>query len=149
MFRILFGEIKNGKLKRLAYLGWYFALALMVLLTALGIGAGIGVAERIVGGNLAEAQSLLAERFGVVGLIGIIGVFAVLGFAFANIAAKRVRDMGLPGWWVIAAAFVIGTLASSIGEQISGIWTLATTLALLLIPSNAFGGAFKSHRRDT
>jgi uncharacterized membrane protein YhaH (DUF805 family) len=142
MFRTLFGEIQDGRLQRLQYLGWYIVLAVLMLLVGLGIGAGIGIAERMVGGSLAEAQALITERFGAVGLIGIVVVCGVLLFAYTNIAAKRVRDMGLPGWWVILAAVIVGALISAFaGQQVSGLWTLATTLALLLIPSSAFGGA--------
>ncbi|MEI2770233.1 MAG: DUF805 domain-containing protein [Candidatus Competibacter sp.] len=141
MFRTLFGGVQDGRLQRLPYLGWHIALTVLMVLVGLGIGAGIGIAERMVGGSLAESQALIAERFGIVGMIAVVVVFGVLLFAHANIAAKRVRDTGLPGWWVILAAVIVGVLISAFaGQQASGLWTLATTLALLLIPSNAFGG---------
>ena len=53
--------------------------------------------------------------------------------------AKRIRDIGLPGWWgVVIIAVVSGVVSVVISEAASsGLHTLIW-VALLLIPTKAF-----------
>ena len=69
----------------------------LVLVIGFGIGASIGLAERVVGGEVADAQTAITENLGIPGVVVIIAIFSVLLFAHLNVAAKRIRDMGLPG----------------------------------------------------
>lgn len=138
MFNALLGDIKTGRLLRLQYLGYSVLLFLLffafVMLVVLAIGAG----EHLLGGNLQEAQNQLREWFTLPFMI-IFGVlmmvFTFIGF---NIMAKRIRDIGLPGWWSI---FVIVILESAISYYVSqqassGLHSLIWLL-LVIVPSNA------------
>jgi len=138
MLNVLFGEIATGRLKRLPYLGWYALLALLVLLAGFGIGASFGLAERSAGGNIADAQALIADKFGILGIVLIVAVFAVLLFAQLNIAAKRIRDIGLPGWLVLLGLLVVaGLIGQFVSQQIAAVIELLFVVALLLLPSDA------------
>jgi uncharacterized membrane protein YhaH (DUF805 family) len=140
MIRTLFADLSSGRLQRLPYLGWYAVLALFVLVIGFGIGASIGLAERASGGEAADAQMVITEHLGVVGLVLIIAIFSVLLFAHLNIAAKRIRDMGLPGWLVLLGLIIVGGLIGTLaGQGIGALFNLLGLLALFLIPSNAFG----------
>ena len=141
MLTTIFGDIQSGRLQRLPYLGYYLAIVLLILLAGVGIGASIGLAERTVGGDLAEAQQLIAEKFGLIGLVLIVVVFAVLLFAQLNIAAKRVRDIGLAApWLVLLGVFIlVGAVSRLVGPELAGILNLVVFLALLLIPTGALG----------
>jgi len=140
MIKTLFGDLSSGRLQRLPYLGWYAVLALFVLVIGFGIGASIGLAERAGGGEMADAQMVITEHLGVVGMVLIIGIFSVLLFAHLNIAAKRIRDMGLPGWLVLLGVIIAGGLIGTLaGQGIGALFNLLGLLALLLVPSNAFG----------
>ncbi len=63
MFKVLFGDITNGRLMRLPYLGYSLLLTLLVIGFGLAIVLAIGVGEHIVGGNLQDAQDKLREWF--------------------------------------------------------------------------------------
>ena len=144
MFKTLFGDLSTGRLQRLPYLGWYAALAVLVLVIGFGIGASIGLAERVVGGEVADAQMAITEHLGIPGVVVIIAIFSVLLFAHLNIAAKRIRDMGLPGWLVLLGVIIVsGLIGTLAGQQIGALFNLIGLLALLLIPSNALGGRSK------
>ena len=137
MLNVLFGEIATGRLKRLPFLGWYALLALLVLMAGFGIGASVGLAERSAGGNIADAQALIADKFGILGIVLIVAVFAVLLFAQLNIAAKRIRDIGLPGWLVLLGLLVVaGLVGQFVSRQIAAVIELLFGVALLLLPSD-------------
>jgi uncharacterized membrane protein YhaH (DUF805 family) len=140
MFQILFGEIQGGRLKRLPYLGYYLLLVLLFLVVGIGVGVALGVSERMVGGDLVEAQAIVAERFGVVGIVGVVAVVALILFAQLNLAAKRVRDMGIgAAWLVLFAVLLLVTLASSVlGQEYAGLINLIFFVILVLVPTDAF-----------
>jgi len=139
MFNIFFGEFQIGRLARLPYLGYYLALTLLIVLAGIGIGASVGIAERIGGGNMADTEAVIAEKFGLVGFLLIVAVLAVWLLVELNITATRIRDMGLPGWWVFLGGLIISALVSQFaGPQAVGIVNLLMFLALVLILSDAF-----------
>ena len=154
MFTVLFGDVKGGRLARLPYLGY------LVLLMAIGMGimfGGIvivGGIERMMGGDIQQTQEMLLQNFGVPGLILIVVVALLLGFANLNIAAKRIRDMGLPGWWTMLGVVIVSMAVALVfpGETIvqdgqtlmqsslpSSVLDLVVFAALLLVPGNMFG----------
>ncbi len=140
MIKTFFGDIKSGRLQRLPYLGYSVLVAILFFLVMFAIVATIAGAEKIIGGNLQAAQQILRENFSGIFLIFVALFVFVLGFVSANIAAKRFRDMGLPGWWAVAVVVVLSGLISAvisqnIGNAISG----ASFLILLFVPSNTFG----------
>jgi uncharacterized membrane protein YhaH (DUF805 family) len=98
MWRVLFGDITSGRLARLPFLGYRILLAVIFVVIAVRIGAAIGVAEQMVGGDIPSAQAKLRETLGVPSLLLISVIAALLLFVDANLKAKRIRDIGLPGW---------------------------------------------------
>ena len=139
MLNVLIGDIKNGRLLRLQYLGYALFLILLFSLFAFGTILAIGAGEHILGGDLQQAQAQLQEWFSLPFLLIFIVFMAVLSFMSLNIMAKRIRDMGLPGWWMVLILFVLESVVSYfISQQVSsGLHTLIWIL-LVLIPSDVF-----------
>lgn len=139
MLKPLFGDTATGRLARLPYLGYWILLGLLSVVIAIGIGASIGVAENAIGGDIQEAQAQLREHLGLPAVVLIFAVGMLLLFANLNLMAKRLRDMGLPAWWVVLGFVVISAvLSGGISEQASGGLYFVFWLALLLIPTDMF-----------
>ena len=103
----------------------------------LAIALSIGVGEQIIGGNLQQAQDQLREWLTLPFFI-IFGLALILFlFGWINIMAKRIRDIGLPGWWTTLIIFLLGVGASFVfsgqhgGGSHSFIW-----IVLLFVPTN-------------
>jgi len=149
MFNTYFGSVTSGRLLRLPFVGYIILLNVVFIALMLGGAASLGVAENMVGGDLTQAQQMLSEKFGIPAMIIIaIIIFGVL-FATLNLKAKRIRDMGLPGWKTLLAAWaaliVIAIIVSMVfgantetTEQITSIVSSIAILALIFIPSNTF-----------
>ncbi|MBK1722630.1 DUF805 domain-containing protein [Thiocystis violacea] len=140
MLKPLYGELTTGRLKRLPYLGYYILVSALILLVGFGIGASVGLAERMQGGEVADAQALLQDKLGLAGLLLIAVVFGVLFFAHLNLAAKRIRDIGLPGWWILLSIAALGVFASIVGgSQLASGINLLILFSVFMLPSDAFG----------
>jgi uncharacterized membrane protein YhaH (DUF805 family) len=139
MFKVLLGDIKNGRLKRLQYLGYTILLGVLMFGFGLAIVLGIGAGEHIIGGNLQQAQDQLREWFTLPFFI-IFGPISVLFlFAGINIMAKRIRDIGLPGWWTTLTILVLEIIASLIlSEQVGSGFHSLIWIVLLLVPTDTF-----------
>ena len=140
MLKKLFGEVKTGRLNRLAFLGYWVLLTAFMIAMGFAIVLAIGAGEMLIGGDLAEAQETLRKWFTaptviVVGLVSMVTLFGHL-----NIIAKRVRDIGLPGWWVVLLLAIVGVVVSiQISEQASNALSMICFFALLLIPGKVVG----------
>lgn len=139
MIKILFGEIKTGRLKRFAFLAYSLILQLIVFGTFLAIVVAIGAGEHLIGGDLRQAQEILREWFSAP-FFFIFGLFMTLiGFAGLNLTVKRIRDTGLPGWWVLVAIFIVEIIvAIFMTQKTSANLHILLTIILLFIPSNTF-----------
>lgn len=137
MVKVFLGNIINGRLKRLQYFGYSLLLGVLVVGFGLIIGLAIGAGEHIVGGNLQQAQALLREWLTLPFLI-VFGLASVLClFGGINIMAKRIRDIGLPGWWTTLIILVLEVSASfAFSEQHSGGLHSIIWIALLLVPTD-------------
>jgi hypothetical protein len=109
MLEAFIGDITGGRLGRLQFLGYWILLAIIVIVIGLGIGAAVGAAEQMVGGDLQSAQVKLREALGVPALLLISVVFALLLFIGANLKAKRIRDVGLPVWSSAPGTWSLGS----------------------------------------
>jgi len=141
MFRALWGDIQNGRLERLPFLGWHLLVSLLAALLAFGIGALIGAAERMAGGQAVEHELALADSLGTTGLLAVALIFALLLMAQLNLMAKRARDMGLPIPWLLVLGWLVlsGLVSSGGGAALGGLLSLIVMLALLFVPAGAFG----------
>lgn len=138
MLKTLFGEVRNGRLKRLQYVGYSLLLTLLMMGVGLAIAMSIGLAEDVIGGDLQQSRDILRERFTLPYIVVFAAATLLFIFSGANIMAKRIRDIGLPGWWSVLALLVLfAILASVIPDQVtSGLQSLVW-IVLSLIPGNA------------
>ncbi len=139
MLRVYFADLSDGRLNRLGYLAYWLGLVLFVIVISVAAGLAIGLYEQTTGGGFPPTQDELVAQVGQPAMILFALVGVVLVFVSLNLQAKRLRDMGLPGWPV--AAILVGinlavsaTLSEGAGAVLSGI----VFLALVLIPSNTF-----------
>lgn len=140
MIKTLFKDVAFGRIARLSYLGHSILLFLLLIAYMLIVVLAVGAGEHIIGGDLQQAQDQLRGMMTLPFLIITGIVMGLLIFAGLNIMAKRIRDIGLPGWWIVLALIVLGMLLSYFVSQQagSGLHTLAWVL-LVLIPGNAVG----------
>ncbi|QNT70526.1 DUF805 domain-containing protein [Defluviicoccus vanus] len=149
MLTALFGDVRDGRLQRLPYLG--YCLLLLLLVFAIGVaftvllGGSEGLSEAITGGDAEKAKELLLQHLSSTAisllLVATIVIGAAISFANINLQAKRLRDMGLPGWLGVAAIFGLELVITAlVGNQTASIFHLVTFLALLLIPTATFAG---------
>lgn len=139
MITAYFGDIRDGRLTRLQFLGYFALIAIIifgfVIATVLAIGAG----EHLIGGDLTAAQDTLRNTLGGPFIIVYAMFLIAIVFMLMNITAKRARDIGLPGWLVVLALVVISFLLSSlISDDASNVFSGLVLLALLLISTDAF-----------
>jgi len=138
MINILIGDIKTGRLLRLQYFAYSLFLLFMVISFVLLTVFAMGIGEHLLGGNLQQAQTQLRDWF-TLPFILIYGVLIIiLIFISINLMAKRIRDIGLPGWLTVIGIIILeGIVSATISEESgSGLHTLAW-LILVLVPSNA------------
>ncbi len=146
MLGTYFGEIKTGKLKRLAYLRYSILLNIIVLAIVFGAIAFVAGIENLSAGNLQETQAKLMQNFGRPAMIAVLLFGAFVAFANINLMAKRFRDMGLAGWWSVLAVIVLSAVVGTVFQSpdpetpalIPGILNAVVWIILLLVPSNAF-----------
>lgn len=139
MFKKIFGDVAKGQLLRLPYLGYSVLLFVLLAVFMIAIGLMIGGAEQMMGGDIQQAQDKLREWLTLPFMVIFSIVMAVFLFAGFNIMAKRIRNIGLPGWWSIVVIIVVGALVTAFVSQQagSGLNTLIW-LGLVLIPGKAF-----------
>ena len=140
MIKTLFKDVAFGRIARLSYLGHSILLMVLLMAYMLIVVLAIGAGEHIIGGDLQQAQDQLRGMLTLPFLIMTGIVMGLLMFAGLNIMAKRIRDIGLPGWWMVLALIVLGMLLSYFVSQQagSGLHTLIWIL-LVLIPGKSFG----------
>ena len=167
MLKTYFGEWGEGKLQRLPYLGYHILLMLLIIVIILAGIFAVGAAENLMGGDLATAQKMLMDKFGLVAIIGIGLLIFIAMLGQINILGKRIRDMGLPVLWTIFAIIAlsmvlnlvfppqeVGISASAVQtangsaaaissvtktNMIIQLFDTVIFLCLVLIPSNTFG----------
>lgn len=168
MLKTYFGEWGTGKLQRLPYFGYHILLIVLIIAIILGSIATVGAVENFMGGNLAETQKMLMDKFGFVAIAGIMILIFAAMLGQLNILGKRIRDMGLPVLMTIIGIMLISLIlnialppqemaisASAVQTADGSAAAVATTttstniivqifdmivfLCLVFIPSNTFG----------
>jgi len=138
MVKALFGEVKIGRLMRLPYLGYSVLLSLLMFGFGFAVVLAIGAGEHIIGGDLQQAQDRLREQLTLPVMLLMAVIMPLFVFIGANIMAKRIRDIGLPGWWMVLAIFVISAVVSyMISDEVSSALNTLIWVVILLVPSNA------------
>lgn len=142
MLQTIFGELRNGRVSRLRFLAAYLVLTVAgmgVMLALLWLsGAAADAAAQEAGPE--EFDAVLANLGGG-WLLTLAATGLLLFFGQINLWAKRLRDMGLPGWWTVLILIGLGAVVSGfVSGQVSSGLNLAVLLALLLVPGGAFGG---------
>ena len=137
-------DTSQGRLQRLPYLGYSLLLQLALVLFIMAIVFALGLGEHVVGGDLAQAQSLLQEKFSTPLLLVCLLVGLLFTFANLNITAKRIRDTGLPGWRGVAVIAVASVVLAMVLPQVASGFQTLCWVALLVIPSDVFSGQKRS-----
>ena len=138
MIKALLGDVKTGRLMRLQYLGYSLLVYLLMLGFVFVVILAIGAGEHIIGGDLQHAQDKLREMFTLPAMIVFAVIMPLLLFMVANIMAKRIRDIGLPGWWSVLAIIVItGIVSYMVSNEVSNGLSTLIWVVLLLVPSNS------------
>ena len=156
MKEVFFGGWREGRLKRLPYLGY----SLLLIVIPVAVVFGVFFLLNGFTGTLGNGSELLAG-IGLIAMILVVLSALILLVANLNITAKRFRDMGLPGWWSVAVMFLLAMvlqalfdgesmlanaeMAGSVGAQhsseitVTDIFNLIMFLILVLVPSGTFG----------
>lgn len=144
MLQILFGDIKFGRLARLPYFIYSLLFNLVVIGIGIGVVLSIGAGEQIISGDIQQAQQKILSMFSGPFLLIFLVVTILLVFSWYNLMAKRIRDIGISGWWAVLAIVILESIISVniSGEASSGMHTLIW-IVLLLIPSNTFEKTIK------
>ena len=138
MIKALFGEVKTGRLMRLQYLGYSVLLSLLMFGFGLAVVMAIGVGEHIAGGDLQQVQDQLLEQLTLPAILVMAVVMPLFLFVGVNIMAKRIRDIGLPGWWTVLAIFIVsGIVSYMVSENAGNIVNTLAWVAAVFVPSNA------------
>ena len=139
MLTTLFGDIVDGRLHRLPFLGWMVALQLIVFVTTLGIVVAVFGAEALFQTDLEEAQHLLRQYLAGPFVLGIWALGLLYIFIHANLLAKRARDIGFAGWFFLAMVVVAYGLVYYLVSEKAATWlNLLAFVALLVLPTNLF-----------
>lgn len=140
MVRTMFGEIFRGRLARLPFIGAMIGLVLVAVLVSAVIVISVGVAESLVAGDLLATQALVHASIGLPAFLAVALLYLALTFGYFNLIAKRVRDIGLPGWAVVIGWLIaIALLRRSGAEGTVAILSLIALACLLLLPGRRPG----------
>jgi uncharacterized membrane protein YhaH (DUF805 family) len=138
MIKALLGDVKTGRLMRLQYLGYSLLVYLLMFGFVFVVILAIDAGEHIIGGDLQYAQDKLREMFTLPAMIVFAVIMPLFLFMVANIMAKRIRDIGLPGWWSVLAIIVItGIVSYMVSNEVSNGLSTLIWVVLLLVPSNS------------
>ena len=137
-----FGSVTSGRLQTQRFIILWLALMIAFVVLGMLIVVSIGIAERLIGGDLATAQKLLAEKLGIPAIVAVFAISVLFGFAKLNIIAKRARDIGLPGWLTaIVLAGLIGGSTQAAGPGLAGGLGMLLLIVLTFVPTNALARA--------
>jgi uncharacterized membrane protein YhaH (DUF805 family) len=132
MINTYFKEWGTGKLQRLPYIGYHFLLIILTALVLIGAVIAVGATEQVLGGNLVQTQTMIANKFGwLLAVLLPILVLSVMS-AQVNILGKRIRDIGLPVLSTIVAIIALSLVLNFLfpPEIISATTTSVQTATL-------------------
>lgn len=131
MIQVLFGQARSGTVKRLPFVLYVTAIHLSLLLFVIAIGVSAGLLEHAASGDIEKTQLALSDWLSLP-TVALVVVFSLaITFANFNLVAKRIRDIGLPGWLSV----LIYLIARSVLPYLVGyaIGMLLDTVFMLLL----------------
>lgn len=130
MITLLFDQVRTGRAGRLAFVKGLAVLALAFALATVVLQGLFVFAEGFSDGGAPGAVGLVVQLVGFA-LAGVVAALALtLIYAFLNLIAKRLRDIGLPAWkaltviFMLGAAFSLGTPPGAAFGYIGTVWLL-------------------------
>ncbi len=134
--RLFFWDIASGRVDRVDFLRGLAVLGAMIFLAAAAFAILFTFAERLGTAGAVAGLVLLGQLVGFAAAGALAVVVSTLGFAFLNLIAKRMRDLGLPGWRALGVAWVLGT-AFSLGAPLVAtvIYIAVVWGVMLLVPT--------------
>ncbi len=134
---LVFGESKTGRLARGA-----FARGVAQVLVGCGLAVAlvnglVWASEALIGDEPPSVAVTLVQVLGFL-VAGVVATVAgLLTFGFFNLIAKRVRDLGFPGWKTVAVLTMLGTAFSFAAPLTATIgYIVAVWSVLLLVPTS-------------
>jgi uncharacterized membrane protein YhaH (DUF805 family) len=136
----LFAELDCGRLARLPFLLYVTCLHLSLVVFMLWVGVSAGLTEHAANGDLAAAEQALSDWMSVPTLT--VSAIFLLSVTFVNfnLLAKRIRDMGLPGWISLLVYVVLRAMVGAMAG-------LGLDLLLMTVLCFVATGAFKREPR--
>lgn len=133
--QVLFGELEQGRLARLPFVLYVSAIHLSLFLFVIAVVMSAGLAEHAARGDIEAAQQALSDWMSIPTLLTT-GIFslAVL-FANFNVLAKRIRDIGLPGWSSLLLYVVVRSIAPYVVGDLVGLILDALFMLVLCFAS--------------
>lgn len=136
---VLFLDVSNGRIGRLSFLGHSLLLMLLFLIVGLAIAVAFGVTGHMLNADLHAASTTVMAAAGVPFIILMVALIVAFLFASLNITAKRVRDIGLPGWTVTIGYVIVVGLIAQWSQNVTHTLDTLSFLALLLVPGGMVG----------
>jgi uncharacterized membrane protein YhaH (DUF805 family) len=135
MITLLFDEVRTGRAGRVDFVKGLVVLVLAFALASVVLQGLFGFAESFsADGATPGVFGLIVQLVGFA-LAGVVAALALtLFYAFLNLIAKRLRDIGLPAWkaltvvFMLGAAFSLGTPAGAAFGYIGTVWLLLFAL---------------------
>jgi len=133
----IFFDVANGRLGRLAYFGHWLLLLVLAVLAAMAVGVTFGVTEHMIQVDFKGAH----DKLGVAAIVPLVICLAAIGiatmFGLLNLMAKRLRDIGLPGWSAAIGLTIVLALISGLSRELSSALHGILFLALVFVPTDA------------
>jgi len=138
----LFGAVKNGRMTRLPFVIYMSCIQLVLLLYVIGVGVAAGLGDVALIGDLDQAQQRLSDFISTPFILATVVFFLAAIFAHLNILAKRIRDIGLPGWWLLLGYVIVRIILSALGyDWLALLLETVAVLSLCFVNSDAYQGS--------
>jgi uncharacterized membrane protein YhaH (DUF805 family) len=137
MITLLFDQVRTGRADRLQFVKGLVVLLLAFAAATVLLQVVFGFAESFSADGAPGPLGLVVQLLGFA-LAGVVAALALtLFYAFLNLIAKRLRDIGLPAWKALAVIFALGA-AFSLGTPPGAAFGYIGTVWLLLFFLPAF-----------
>lgn len=144
MLTKLFGEVTTGRLARLPYLGYSILLNVIWILGLSAVIITIGGAELFIDGDIQQAQQVISDRLALPFIMIFIPFILLIIYGSLNVVAKRIRDMGFPGWiTLIITGILVMVISFYVSEDMSNLFGIIFALLLLFVPGSRSGSSYE------